>query len=76
MLIAHEILEHIRKRKKGRRALYALKLDMNKAYDRVDWNFFLGVLRVMGFSHKWVGWISQCISMVSFSVVIPLVFPT
>ncbi|KAF7150605.1 hypothetical protein RHSIM_Rhsim02G0226500 [Rhododendron simsii] len=70
MLIAHEMLEFIRKRKRGRRALYALKLDMNKAYDRVDWNFLLGVLRTMGFSQQWVGWIQQCISTVSFSVVV------
>ncbi|XP_058192210.1 uncharacterized protein LOC131309618 [Rhododendron vialii] len=59
VLIAHEMLEFIRKRKRGKRAMYALKLDMNKAYDRVDWNFLLGVLRTMGFSQKWVGWIHQ-----------------
>lgn len=70
VLVAHEILEHIRKRKKGRSALYALKLDMNKAYDRVDWDFLLGILRVMGFSLKWIGWILQCVSTVSFSVLV------
>ncbi|KAF7144179.1 hypothetical protein RHSIM_Rhsim05G0098600 [Rhododendron simsii] len=70
VFVAHEILEHIRKRKKGQSALYALKLDMNKAYDRVDMDFLLGILRVMGFSLKWIGWILQCVSTVSFSVLV------
>lgn len=33
------------------------KLDMEKACDRVDWVFFLYVLRIMGFGEKWRGWI-------------------
>lgn len=43
---------------------------MNKAYDRVDWNFLLGVLQVMGFSQKWINWIWQCISTITFSVIV------
>ncbi|XP_058217173.1 uncharacterized protein LOC131328056 isoform X1 [Rhododendron vialii] len=43
---------------------------MNKGYDRVDWDFLLGILRVMGFSLKWIGWILQCVSTVSFSVLV------
>lgn len=70
VLIAHEMLEYIQKRKRGKRAMYALKVDMFKAYDRVDWDFLLGVLRTMGFSQKWVRWIHQCISNVSFLVLV------
>lgn len=29
--------------------LFGLKLDMNKAYDRVEWNFLESILRKMGF---------------------------
>jgi hypothetical protein len=39
----------------------AFKLDLSKAYDRVDWNFLEGVLVKMGFSMRWVNWIMTCI---------------
>ncbi|XP_058206825.1 uncharacterized protein LOC131320214 isoform X2 [Rhododendron vialii] len=41
---------------------------MNKAYDRVSWEFFLNMLRTMGFGQTWVNWVKQCITTVPFSV--------
>jgi hypothetical protein len=46
----------------------AFKLDLSKAYDRVDWNFLKGVLVKMGFSKKWVNWTMTCVRSVRFMV--------
>jgi hypothetical protein len=46
------------------------KLDMEKAYDHVNWNFLLYLLRRCGFGEKWCMWIKQCISTARFSVLI------
>jgi hypothetical protein len=46
------------------------KLDMEKAYDHVDWSFLLYLLRRCGFGEKWCSWIEHCISTVRFSVLI------
>ncbi|XP_038975305.1 uncharacterized protein LOC120106373 [Phoenix dactylifera] len=46
----------------------ALKVDLMKAYDSVQWNFLLAVLRVMGFSDRVVRWIAECISTTRFSI--------
>jgi hypothetical protein len=46
------------------------KLDMEKAYDHVNWNFLLYLLRRCGFGERWCMWIKQCILTARFSVLI------
>jgi hypothetical protein len=46
------------------------KLDMEKAYDHVNWNFLLYLLRRCGFGEKWCLWIKQCILTARFLVLI------
>jgi hypothetical protein len=46
------------------------KLDMEKAYDHVSWDFLLYLLRRCGFGQKWCSWIEFCISSASFSVLV------
>jgi hypothetical protein len=42
----------------------------SKAYDHVDWNFLLYLLKRCGFGERWCSWIKHCISTVRFSVLI------
>jgi hypothetical protein len=46
----------------------AYKLDLSKAYDRVDWVFLEEVMHKMGFSHVWIQWIMRCVTTVRYSV--------
>lgn len=47
-----------------------IKTDMSKAYDRVQWDFILEVLVKLGFSSKWISLIMQCVTTVSYAVLI------
>jgi len=46
------------------------KLDLEKAYDYVNWDFLLYILQRCGFGEKWRDWIEFCISMVRFSILL------
>jgi hypothetical protein len=45
-----------------------MKLDLQKAYDRVNWGFLKLVMIQFGFCPKFVDWIMECVSSVSFSI--------
>ena len=46
------------------------KLDIEKAYDNVNWEVLLKLLKKMGFGEKWCSWIRTCISTVQFFVLV------
>jgi hypothetical protein len=59
LVILHETIHEIKRRKqKG----ILLKLDFEKAYDKVSWNFLQQALRMKGFSPQWCKWIENIVS--------------
>ncbi|KAL2235703.1 UNVERIFIED_CONTAM: hypothetical protein Sindi_1302500 [Sesamum indicum] len=46
----------------------ALKVDIRKAYDTVEWDFLLAVFQLFGFPTKFTRWIEECVSTTSFSI--------
>ncbi|GAU35387.1 hypothetical protein TSUD_160380 [Trifolium subterraneum] len=69
-LIAIEVIHALKRRTKGTRGELALKVDISKAYDKVDWGFLRGMLERMGFTHKWIHWMMLCVSSVNYSVLV------
>jgi hypothetical protein len=65
--VAHEALHSIKV--KNKKSL-VLKLDMMKAYDRVDWGFLRLVLLQVGLSLEATDWIIGCVSTANFVVLI------
>ena len=46
------------------------KLDVEKAFNHVNWGFLMKLLEHIGFSNKWRQWICFCLSIVRFSILI------
>ncbi|GJR04155.1 putative RNA-directed DNA polymerase, eukaryota, reverse transcriptase zinc-binding domain protein [Tanacetum coccineum] len=71
-LMVNEIISWASKRNER---LFLFKVDFEKAFDSLDWNFLDNVMQQMGFSHNWRKWIRGCLTS-SFSSVIVNGSPT
>ncbi|KAA3477768.1 reverse transcriptase [Gossypium australe] len=68
VLIAYEVLHSLKMKKKGKKGNFALKLDMSKTYDRVEWDFLAGMMKHLGFHDDWIVLIMRCVCSISYSV--------
>ena len=60
ILLAHEIIDSMKKKRGRKKGYGALKIDICKAYDRVSWEFLKAVLISMNFNDSWIQWIMEC----------------
>lgn len=60
ILIYQEALHSMRSRQ-GNKGHMILKIDLQKAYDRLDWNFIRNTLEEIGMNAKWVNNIMSCV---------------
>jgi hypothetical protein len=67
-LVAFECIHAIQSGSSARAKFCAYKLDLAKAYDRVDWGFLEGVLAKMGFHSQWIQWVMACVTTVRYSI--------
>ena len=49
ILIANEVIDSMKKSTKGG---LILKLDFEKAFDSVDWNFLISIMKLMGLGQR------------------------
>jgi hypothetical protein len=67
-LIAFECIHAIQKNKDNSGRYCAYKLDLAKAYDRVDWAYLEGTLSKLGFSDTWIKWVMTCVKTVTYTI--------
>ena len=66
-LMANEVVEDLRR---GGSSGLCLKMDFEKAYDSVRWEFLYDMLQRMGFHYRWILWIRGCMESASVSVLV------
>ena len=61
ILVAQEVV-HTMRNKKGRNGFMAVKVDLEKAYDRLNWEFIVDTLKDIGLPSRMITLIEKCIS--------------
>ncbi|XP_038974250.1 uncharacterized protein LOC120105653 [Phoenix dactylifera] len=69
ILLAQEMMGDLQ-RASRRRCLMAVKLDMERAHDRIRWDFLRRALESFGFHRVWIDWILGCVQGPSFSILV------
>ncbi|KAF9593492.1 hypothetical protein IFM89_023604 [Coptis chinensis] len=69
-LLTHEAFHTIRSKYNLKQNYFALKLDLQKAYDKLEWGFLQKVLRAFGFDETFVRKIMFCVKSISYSVLL------
>ena len=56
--------------KSSKTSYITLKLDMNKAYYRVEWSFLEKIMRKLGFEERWINLMMICVKTVSYLIIV------
>ncbi|XP_023634340.1 uncharacterized protein LOC111829476 [Capsella rubella] len=70
ILIAQEMFHGLQTNPSCKGKYMAIKTDMSKAYDRLEWPFIAKVMEKMGFCEKWIAWMMCCITSVQYRVLL------
>ena len=68
VLLAYELTHFMQTKKRGADSFAVLKLDMSKAYDRVEWEFLRRMLCKLGFHNGWVDKLMNFVTTVRYRI--------
>ena len=70
IMVAHELIHSMKLENNGNTGWFAAKMDMSKAYERVEWEYLEGIMLLMGFASQWVQLVMSCVRIVTYSIII------
>jgi hypothetical protein len=68
VLLAYEMTHFLYNKRKGKEGYMALKLDMSKSYDRVEWDFVEAMLHKLGFAQRYIQLLMKCVRSVKYRI--------
>ena len=67
VLVASETIDEVRRKKKS---YVIVKVDYEKAYDSIRWDFLFYMMKRLGFCAKWILWIRECLESSTILVLV------
>ncbi|XP_019434024.1 PREDICTED: uncharacterized protein LOC109340748 [Lupinus angustifolius] len=68
VVVANEVIDQVKKKRRG--DCFILKVDFEKAYDSVNWEFLIYMMERLGFCLKWRLWIKNLLQVNSVSILV------
>lgn len=68
IILAYELTHFLQRKRTRNKGYAAIKLDMSKAYDRVEWKFLHEMMLRMGFDRRWTELVMKCVTTVKYQV--------
>lgn len=68
--VAFELLHRMPNKRKGKKGQMVVKLDISKAYDRVEWQFLRGIILKLGLDESWTRLATEAVCTASYSILI------
>ncbi|XP_024160347.1 uncharacterized protein LOC112167549 [Rosa chinensis] len=69
-LVATEVAHFMYKLRSQEEGFFSLKLDISKAYDRLEWTYLQAILTKLGFAPRWVSMVMSCVTSVSYAILV------
>ena len=70
VLLSSKVFHYMKHNHAKKRVYMALKLDMRKAYDRMEWDYIACVMIKMGFLAVWIDRVMKCVTTVKYSFLV------
>jgi hypothetical protein len=67
ILVAYETTHFLKNKRRGKDGYLALRLDMSKAYDRVEWDFVEAMLIKLGFHRIFID-LLKCVRSIKYNI--------
>lgn len=67
VMVGYEMIHFLKRKRGGKDGHMALKIDMSKAYDRIEWDYLQAILNKMRFDVWWIQLILKCVTLVKYT---------
>lgn len=70
IVVANEVVNWLKGKRRGNYGLAAMKIDIAKAYDKMECQYLERVMVAIGFCQKWVDLMMMCVRSVKYKVIV------